>query len=181
MRDSTPNAYKAPVTWILVADAHHAQVYTRHAEDNAAPSDVTTKHPHFTAPTERLVPVSGIGSKAESSAISDAGSKDPAKAHDNKGFIRHGTDPNVTTGDELKQHFTTQIADELSRAWATKSFDKLVLIAPSKMLGDLRDQLDKSVLPHIVGSLSKDLTHLSARELATHLNASKEWLPAIAL
>jgi NhaA family Na+:H+ antiporter len=68
------------------------------------------------------------------------------------------------------------IADELSRAWANKSFDKLVLIAPPKMLGDLRAQLDKSVLPHIIGSLSKDLTHLSAGEIMIHLNASPEWL-----
>ena len=179
MRNSAPHAYKNPVTWILVADAHHAQVYARHTEENAAPTDVATKHPHFIAPTERLVPVSGMGSKAESSAIYDAGSKDPAKAHDNKGFIRHGTDPHVTTSDELKQHFTTQIADELSRACAKKSFDKLVLIAPSKMLGDLRAQLDKSVLPHVIGSLSKDLTHLSASELAAHLNDSPEWLIAI--
>ena len=169
MHNAHDSAPKTPVTWILVADGQHARVYTRSSGEQKALPTEKAIHPHFTESSQALTLVPGMEWKAKSSAIHDAGSKNPAKVHESMGMVRHGTEPHLTIGDEIKQLFTTRVAHELSRAWASKLFDKLVLVAPAKMLGDLRDQLDKSLCPHVVASLSKDLTHLAPRELMSHL------------
>lgn len=53
--------------------------------------------------------------------------------------------------------------------WAKGGFDRIVLVAGPKMLGDLRDNLPKSLSGHVTGELHKDLVKTSLHDLPAHL------------
>lgn len=51
----------------------------------------------------------------------------------------------------------------------TKEFDRLILAAPPEDLGELRKILPDSLIQKEIVELSKDITHLSIKELPSHL------------
>jgi len=53
--------------------------------------------------------------------------------------------------------------------WAKGVFDRIVLVAGPKMLGDLRHSLPKSLVGHVEGELHKDLVKTSLHDLPAHL------------
>jgi len=98
-----------PVTWVLVADARMARIYTR-----------SRHHP-------LLVPV---------------GERDYA---------------------------FSEIAGILEQAWECRSFERLVLIAVPKMLGDLRRHLSEDVRDTVVAEISRGLAHAPLQALSLYL------------
>jgi len=74
--------------------------------------------------------------------------------------------------EEIKQHFIKMIAARLNEALSQKSFDKLVLVAPPKMLGELREFLAPAVKKRVAAEMPKDLTHYEGEELLQHLKDS---------
>lgn len=62
-----------------------------------------------------------------------------------------------------------EIARLPDKAALKKDYDRLILVAPPRTLGDLRALLPKHAMERIAGELGKDLVHLSKTELATHL------------
>jgi protein required for attachment to host cells len=68
-----------------------------------------------------------------------------------------------------KHRFADQLAAMLQDELNQGKFDRLVLVAPPKALGQLRDALPKSVSARVSAELAKDLTHLPAQELREHL------------
>jgi protein required for attachment to host cells len=148
---------KSPVTWILVADGKQAQIYTRSPVGRKVPTG-SAEHPHYLEFQEQgLVPVPEMALKADS-----------AKGHDQLAHQMNATHINIH--DEIKHHFMKVIAERLNDAKTKKLFDRLVLIAPPKMLGDLRTDLDKKVIAAVVAELPKDLTQCGSKELVGHLN-----------
>jgi protein required for attachment to host cells len=63
-----------------------------------------------------------------------------------------------------------KIASQINIAYQNKSFERLALVAPPKLLGELKKQLDESVLKSVVAELPKDITHYQGRDLAVHLS-----------
>ena len=57
----------------------------------------------------------------------------------------------------------------LEAQWAKGGFDRIVLVAGPKMLGDLRHSLPKSLVGHVAGELHKDLVKTPMHELPAHL------------
>lgn len=53
--------------------------------------------------------------------------------------------------------------------WAKGVFDRIVLVAGPKMLGDLRHSLPRSLAGHVTGELHKDLVKTPLHELPEHL------------
>ena len=51
-------------------------------------------------------------------------------------------------------------------------FDELVVVAPPKMLGDLRNDLSALSKAKITAEDGKDLTHIPIRDLPTHLDVA---------
>jgi protein required for attachment to host cells len=149
---------KPPVTWILVADGKQAQIYTRSPVGRKVPTG-SAEHPNYLEFQEQgLVPVPEMAFKANS-----------AKGHDQLAHQMNA--PHIDIHNEIKHHFMKIIAERLNDAKAKKLFDRLVLIAPPKMLGELRADLDKKVLAVVVAELPKDLTQCGNKELAGHLNS----------
>jgi protein required for attachment to host cells len=85
------------------------------------------------------------------------------------GGDRHGVAPTVDYHEFEKERFAHQVAQVLNKARAMGRFDRLVLVAPPKALGHLRDELDKQTRGLVTAELDKDLTHAETRELTEHL------------
>jgi protein required for attachment to host cells len=71
-----------------------------------------------------------------------------------------------------EDRFATEIAAALHRMIQARQFDKLVVIAPPRMLGNLRTALHPEVTAHIVAEAAKDLTARSLPELTELFNAA---------
>ena len=67
--------------------------------------------------------------------------------------------------------FASEIADELYRLAHANRFDRLIIVAPPKVLGALRQSLHKEVLDRVEAEVPKELAWTSVntiqRELAT--------------
>lgn len=65
--------------------------------------------------------------------------------------------------------FAGRVASQLDDAATNNLFERLVLVAPSGMLGALRHTLNAHTRRLVCGEVDKDLTRATPRELATHI------------
>lgn len=71
---------------------------------------------------------------------------------------------------QAETKFAKEIADELYRMGHSQEFQALLIVAPPKMLGDLRAKLHPEVVERLVGEVSKDLTGTPTQEIARLLS-----------
>ncbi|WP_101068246.1 host attachment family protein [Roseovarius salinarum] len=64
-----------------------------------------------------------------------------------------------------KDRFASEMADLLYRYAHMNAFSRIVLVAPSKVLGALRDQLHKEVSQRVIAEVSKDMTNHPVNEV----------------
>ena len=117
------------------------------------------------------VPVAGMRWEAESADQYEVGRNATGMVFQSSGSARHMSEPHMDVREEIKVHFAKAVAKQLNQAREKKAFDRLVLIAPAKMLGEIKKQLDEKVLVRIVAEMPKDLTHYEGRALAEHLES----------
>jgi protein required for attachment to host cells len=72
---------------------------------------------------------------------------------------------------EQKRQFARWVAEAIEERQATKSFDRLVLVAPPVTMGDLRAALPDKVKAVIAAEVVSDLTKTPISELPAHLAA----------
>ena len=70
-----------------------------------------------------------------------------------------------------KYAFARELAERLEEAAHGHRFDRLVLVAAPKTLGDLRELLPDPVKTKVVAEIDKDLTGVPLRDLPKHLEA----------
>jgi protein required for attachment to host cells len=58
-----------------------------------------------------------------------------------------------------KERFAASIADRINRAALANAFDQIVIVAPPKILGELRREFAKEPEAKIVAEIPKDLTN----------------------
>lgn len=68
-----------------------------------------------------------------------------------------------------EKKFAHELAQKLTQYANQHRFRDLVLVAPPHFLGDLRNDLPKSVAAHVTASLPKDLASEPDHQLAPHL------------
>ncbi|GAB4226585.1 MAG: host attachment protein [Methyloligellaceae bacterium] len=142
---------KPTKTWIVVTDGGGMRVFL-----NDGPG-------HGVSELEEL---------ARSNAVKparDVNADKPGRVFDRGGEGRHAMEPEVDVKEHERQTFMKEVAEFLSKEAHKGSYDRLILVAPPKSLGDLRRKLAKPAAEKISAELSKDLIHLEARELAGHL------------
>jgi protein required for attachment to host cells len=144
---------KPTVTWILVADGARARILRNDGPGKglhpALPQDFAASH----------------------AATRDLGTERPGRGHGPAPGTRHGMQPHADWHEFQKHEFARAMADILNRAAERKEYDRLILVAPPKTLGDLRAELDRHAAALVTGTLDKDLTHLTIGELPDHLGA----------
>jgi protein required for attachment to host cells len=70
---------------------------------------------------------------------------------------RHGID---------EERFAAGIAERLNRAAEEDQFEHIVIVAPPKVLGELRRDFSKKLQGKILAEIDKDLTHHTFPEIA---------------
>jgi len=129
---------KAPTTWILIADGGRAKVM-RH-----------------TAAGQGLSPVAGLEFENDNPPDREQGTDRPGR-FDDAGVGRSAVQE--TDWHEIaKTRFAAEVAKTMEKHAQRKSFDRLVVIAPPKVLGDLRRQFSHLVTERLVADIPKDLT-----------------------
>lgn len=154
-------------TWIVAADSSRARVLQ--VADRERLLEIETllnpdgrldereltsdAHPRF----------SGHGGVGKPGARSTSG---PASDRQETSATEHAT--------EL---FAKRLGNYLGKARSEHRYDELVLVAPPKFLGALRQELDKAVEKLVVDELPKDLSWFNAREIERYFEKGSGQAP----
>ncbi|MEQ6917931.1 host attachment protein [Halomonas aquatica] len=89
---------------------------------------------------------------------------------DREGDVRESTTGRSAGGESVAtQHheevFARQVADRLYRARVENRMEKLILVAPPRFLGQLRDKVDGPTAKLVIHTLAKDLTKASLADI----------------
>ena len=142
---------KPIITWILLADGTQARIACNNGPGRGVkPVFEETLH-------GRNLPGREINSDR------------PGRTFDSHGKGRHAMEPPTDPRENEKQHFIRDLAALLDKEAKRGRYDRLVLVAPPKALGYLRDALSDQVRGRITGEINKDLVHLPIQDLPRHL------------
>jgi protein required for attachment to host cells len=87
----------------------------------------------------------------------EQGTDRPGRMHGSDGVSRSAIEP-TDWHQRAEQQFAARIADDLYKLGHAQDFSALVVVAPPRMLGDLRAVLHEEVKQRIVAEVAKDLT-----------------------
>lgn len=93
----------------------------------------------------------------------------PGRSFDRGGQGRHATEQRTDPRRIDKEAFARTVADMVADGCEKKAFDRLVLVAAPKVLGDLRALLPKQARNMVSGEVAKDLTNTPVHDLPDHL------------
>ena len=138
-------------TWILVADGERARFLENHGPGKGLEAALDSEMQHKLPPNRDLV------------------TDKPGRGSSPAGGGRHAVAPRRDWHTFEKERFADEVAQVLDHARTQDRFDRLVLVAPPKTLGWLREKLPTPTYDKVTGELAKDLTHASDAELQEHL------------
>jgi protein required for attachment to host cells len=142
---------KPIVTWVLIADGFRARLFSNSGVGKGL---------------EPALDQEFIGINIESS---DIASDRPGRSFDSAGEGRHAMEPSTDPKRHAKQAFAHDIAGILEAARKNNSFDRLIVVAPPRALGDLRSEFSVELQRMVTAEMNKDLTQVSIHELPDHL------------
>lgn len=140
---------RAKVTWIVVADGARGRIL---AASGAEPA---------------LSLVRELESEAARKRTRELGTERPGRVRESAMTARHAMEPRADWHRQEEEKFAALLAQELAHAEA--QFDALILVAPPRALGDLRQALDAASRKRVVGELAKDLTSVPVHDLPDRL------------
>ena len=132
-------------TYIVVADAARARLFTR---------DALTLQ-------EQESLVHAEGRLHEGDLVTDNG----ADVHESMSTTSRSSGGENTASQHQAELFAKQVAERLYQARVDNTLEKLILVAPPKFLGLLRDKLDGPTTKRVIHSLSKDLSKASVGDI----------------
>lgn len=143
---------KKIVTWVLVADGEHATVFEHDGPGRGLNA--------VDSPTFQASPI-----QYTRDAVTDR----EGRSWGAGGVGRHGMEPRTDPKRQSEQEFVREVAQALGQAALAGRFERLILVAPPKALGDLRAQLPKHAQDRVTHEIAKDLVHLDSGALEKHL------------
>lgn len=146
-------------TWIVIADGRQAKVLESHG------------------PNSTLVPVDDMVFAKELPADREIQRDRPGRSFESSGPTRHAMENRTSPHRELKRELAGEVIDKLDSSLREGRFDRIALVAPPTVLGDLRDALSESLRAKLVAELAKDLTKVPPQELPHRLEAI--WGPKV--
>jgi protein required for attachment to host cells len=139
------------ITWILVADGARARILMNQGIGKGLRPAIDGELAHALPPTREL------------------GSDKPGRSQQRGVSGRHAFQPHVDWHRFEKEKFSREMAALLDAAAERGAFDRLVLIAPPRTLGDLRSALGAKARTKVHAEIDKDLTHVAIQELPDYL------------
>ncbi len=140
---------RAPRIWILVADEGVAKIFRKddgHLESigEARPEELT---------------VIELSNRSMGRMASAAGST-----------VQHKFEPHMAASRQEELSFVRDLAEWLDAAESMDVFDRLILVASPRTLGELRSVISNPVQGRIAAEIDKDLTKLSTFDLRKALD-----------
>lgn len=133
-------------TWIMVANASHAKLFSNKGPNKGLELIKELEHPESREKAAELVS-DRIGNYAGS------------------GSYAQPTDPR----EHEAERFALQIAQELEQGRVNNAYEKLVVVTSAHFMGLLNNRISQQVKNRISESINKDYTHLPVKELSGHL------------
>lgn len=142
---------KKRITWILVADGTRARIFRNEGPQKGLQPALDRDFASPAPPTRAL------------------GADRPGRVQESASSERHAMVPRVDWHRFEKEKFAKSMARIVDEAAERGAFDRLVLVAPPRTLGDLRSALGPRARALVTAELDKDLTHVTPSELPDHL------------
>lgn len=139
-------------TWVLVADGEKA-LFLRNDLDEITPGLSVVREEHQDNPLNAA-----------------QGSDRPGRMPDPGPGQRSGLEA-ADWHRLAKEHFADELADILYRYAHKGAFARIVLVAPARVLGELRRKLHKEVSARVIAELPRDLTNHPLDKVETMLKA----------
>jgi protein required for attachment to host cells len=150
-----------PITWILIADGAKAKVLAHDRKSGT----LSAAFPHeFSGTTAQS---KEIASDRPGRSFESSGRGQPGDV--GAGHPRHAMEPRTDPQRYAEYAFARDLAHHLQDAANQHRFDRLVVVAAPKTLGDLRQLLPDPVKKLVTAEVDKDLTNLPERDLPKHL------------
>ena len=152
-----------PTTGILIADGAKAKVL---AHDRKSGSLSPAFPYEFTGTTAQS---KEIASDRPGRSFESSGRGQPGDV--GAGHPRHAMEPHTDPQRYAEFAFARELTHHLQEGANKKRFDRLVVVAAPRTLGDLRQLLPDTLKKLVSAELDKDLTNVPERELPKHLEA----------
>ncbi|WP_341895781.1 host attachment protein [Ferrovibrio terrae] len=143
-------------TWILVADASQARIF-----ELRSLADPLAAVPDFTMTAEDTHGFSR-----------DLKSDRPGRAFASSDNRRAAVEPRHDPHQLAKDRFAEAIAERLNHACGEKRFVQLVVIAPPRLLGALRQDFNAAVRATVAVEINKDLVKADRADILDHVKAA---------
>lgn len=138
------------ITWIMVANASQAKLFS-----NSGP------HKGLTLIKELLHPESR---EKTSNLVSDRSGANAGTGH---GAFQQATDPKHHEAERFAQELTR----ELEEGRVNHAYDRLILVASAPFMGLVNSRLPGQVRSKLSESIEKDYTRLPVKKLSGHLES----------
>jgi len=92
----------------------------------------------------------------------------PGRSKGGSGGAHHGMEPSTSEDRQNRERFAGHVLGETEALWTKGGFERLIVAAPAKMLGELRDRMPPVLAGGLQGDLAKDLLHTPVVELPGH-------------
>ena len=144
-------------TWVLVCDAGGARIFTaKKRREGGFQWDLVQELDN------------PLGRARTSDLVSDQQGRVRQSGSGTAPFIKAHHD----AAEVEEDRFALELTRLLQHAFDTHVFDQLVIAAPPRFLGALRNHLREPVARTVLASLDKDYTHLEGRDLEERLEAA---------
>lgn len=151
-------------TWILIGDASRARLFADGSPSRSFALVADFEHPSSRAHVSELV-ADAYGRKPV------GGSRSAVNGRNRSFHGRPGVEPDTDPKDVEAMKFARDLAHELERAVDDHRFDELIVAAPPRFLGLLKETFCEKVRRRVILTLDKDLSLLSAPEITRRLRA----------
>lgn len=128
-----------PKTHFIIANGEHARCVERSERGFVTLHEITAGHHHHPAGAKRVV-------------------------HQSATPQRHGADEEDVAA-RRREDFGRELAGHLNAEVAAGRYDRLAIVAPARMLREIRSHLSKAAQVNVVAQLDKDLTKVANHEL----------------
>jgi protein required for attachment to host cells len=140
-------AAKIPRIWIIIADKHIAKIFRKNGEHLEFLGEAVPEPVHDD-PTNKSV----------GRVVSSSGSS-----------VHHKYEPHMDASQQESLSFAHALAGWLEKAAQEDAFDRMVLVAPPHILGDLRKAMNKELHARVAAEVNKDLTKHDSASLRKEL------------
>jgi protein required for attachment to host cells len=137
--------------WVLVADSGKARLFQA-----SGPNTTLEEHTDLVMPSARM-------------RNQDLATGRPGRSFDSFGEGRHAMEPSTPAKEIESDRFAARIAELLETERLMGAYTRLVLIAPPRFLGQLRDALSDPVRALVSDELNKDLVRFDVDAIREHL------------